>query len=243
MIAKIFASILLQIALPFPGPGTPHTSGPAAAFVQATSCQATAATSCTTPAITVTSGHTIAFCWEVNANSSLSSITISTGTNTLASFTQLFTPVSSSNITIDCRYILSTDATGSTTFTATGTVTNNKTFIVFELSVPTGVDGTVPAPNGVFTAGQTVINCPSYTTTHSNALVICAGVTSSTISSSWTASSGFTIPSGGSVVSAGGSNGAMEYQAGVASGTPLSPTVTPASGTMSGTFGAIFAFN
>jgi len=227
-----------QISLPYPGPGVPST-GPS--FVQATSCHGTTATgACTTSAITVTSGHTLAFCAGQNAVSTLNSLAISTGTNNLASFTQAFTPGSSSGATLDCRYLLSTNATGSTTFTATFSATNNMVLIVYELIVPNGFDGTAPSPVGTFTAGQTTINCPSYTTTHAAALVICAGYSSSGLSSA-TASSGFTIPSGGSVTTAGvGSNGAVEYQARVGGGTALTPSVTITSS--SGTWGATFAF-
>src|SRR6185437_11375167 len=105
-----------QISLPYPGPGVPST-GPS--FVQATSCHGVSVTNCTTPAISVTSGHALAFCTEFNATATLNSMTVSTGTNTLASFTQLFTPQQVSSTSFDCRYLLSTDATGSTTFKAT----------------------------------------------------------------------------------------------------------------------------
>lgn len=227
-----------QISLPYPGPGMPST-GPS--FVQAISCHGTSGTgTCTTSAISVTSGHTLAFCAGQNAVSTLNSLAISTGTNNLASFTQAFTPGSSSGATIDCRYLLSTNATGSTTFTATFSATNNMVLMVFELIVPNGFDGTAPSPVGTFTAGQTVINCPNYTTTHAAALVICAGTSTSGLSSV-TPSTGFTIPTGGSVTTAGvGSNGAMEYQARVGAGTALTPSITITSS--SGTWGATFAF-
>lgn len=238
MILNIAAAILLQIALPFPGPGTPAS----AVFVQATSCEGGSGVgNCTTPAINVTAGHALVFCSLSNGVGTLSSITISTGTNNLASFTQLFTPISSTH-SFDCRWMNNTNATGSTTFKATWSVTNVMEVIVYELIVPIGLDGTVPAVN-TFSTSQTTIACPAYTTVNANALAICAGLSTSGAGvTSYTASTGFTIPSGGSVATNVAPSGALAYRAGVPTGTPLSPSVTPST-SVSFAYGATFAFN
>lgn len=234
------AAAFSQISLGFPGPGAPSV---APSFVQATSCHGGVGTgNCTTPPISVTSGHGLFFCTEYNGSATLSSMTISTGTGTLASFTTLFTPTTINSTSLDCRYLLSTDASGSTTFKATWSATaGTLQLYVYEFVEINGLDATAPAITSSFTTGQTIINCPNYTTTHAGALVVCVGMTTSGLTTA-TASSGFTIPSGGSqVIGAGtGSNGATEYQARVGAGTALTPSITISSA--NGTFGISFAF-
>jgi len=97
--------------------------------------------------------------------------------------------------------------------------------VVYELIVPTGLDGTPPAAQANTT--NTVMACPSYTTSHAAALVICGVHTTAVEGSSFTASSGFTIPTNGqNVDGSNGGTGAMEYQKGVGISTALSPTIT-----------------
>lgn len=217
-------------------------AGPVASFVQATRCQGAGGIgNCTTAAINVTSGHALAFCSESNGNGTLNSLTISTGTNTLASFTNVITPIAAVP-SLDCRWIASTNASGSTTFKATWSVTNVMQIIVFELIVPTGLDGTVPAVT-TYSTTQTTIVCPSYTTVHANAMAFCAGLsTSGTGVTSFTASSGFTIPAGGSNATNAAPSGAIAYEAGITAGTPLSPSVTPNT-SVSFAYAVTFAFS
>lgn len=216
----MIAILLLQISLLFPGPGMPASSGTAASFVQAQVCHGTSVTNCTTPAMTVTPGDTIAFCGMTNAAGTFTAFTPSTGTDTLASFTQVATPIGTSNA-YACFYDLSTTATGSTTFKLTFSASTVLHLVVFELSHVTGVDGTFPA--GRTNASSSTYTCPSYTTVHSNALVICGGGGTSS-QTTISAGTGFTIPANGSQLIA--PNGGMEYQANVGSGVVLNPTFT-----------------
>lgn len=235
----LIAAILLQITLPFPGPGMPAAAGSTASFVNATGCRGASVTNCTTPAINVTAGHAIAFCTQADANATVSAFAPSTGTNTLASFTTLFTPSAGAS-SFDCRYLLSTNASGSTTFTVTWSATTALNLLVYEIIAPTGLDATPPAINIDNSAGHTTITCPNYTTAHANALVICAGMSSSS-ATSYTASSGFTIPTGGENLAGGGSTGAMEYQFAPTLGSAFTPSMTVAA-LSNGSFASSFAF-
>ena len=212
------------------------SAGPAASFVQAQVCHgASGVGNCTTPAMTVTPGDTVGFCGMTNGAATFTSFVQSTGTDTLASFTQVATPVGTTN-TYGCFYKLSTTASGSTTFKLTFSVTNAMHLVVFELSHVTGVDGAFPAGNSNTTS--TTYTCPSYTTAHSNALVIC-GAGGSSNQTTISAGTGFTLPTNGSQVSS--PNGGMEYEANVGSGTVLNPTFTVTS-TSNINFAMTFAF-
>lgn len=236
--------VMLMVSQVSIGQTGPHRkifgSAPVASFVQATGCRGITVTNCTTPAINVTSGHGLVFCAGANNTSTVSSIAISTGTDTLASFTSVFAPQVISGDNLDCRYLLSTTASGSTTFTLTLSANAAFNIIVFEIISSGGLDAVPPALVANTTAGHTAISCPNYTTAHGNALAICWTYSNSS-ATSYVASTGFTIPTGGTNLSSGGSTGAMEYESGVGSGAALTPgmTVSPLS---NASFSSSFAF-
>lgn len=211
----------------------PNASAPVVSpqVVNAISCHAATANpgTCTTAALSVTSGNSLLYCY-FNANAtSLSSLTISTGTDTLASFTDIFTPITTPQ-DVRCGFLLSTTASGSTTFKPTSSGNSASAFVVYQISGATALEATVAAPT-VNAGPLSTVNCPSYTPTHT-VLALCSVGTTSNVSPV-SAGTGFTIATNGSSVTVGGGGGSneiIEYKANVASGTVLNPTMNITSG-------------
>src|SRR5215471_3401598 len=124
----------------------------------AQSC-ANASNACTTPAMNISAGDSIGFCTAANnAATTINNFTMSTGSDTFASFT-LIKRQTGTSLAGECYYKLSPSASGSTTATITWNAGTTTSLVLFTFRNATGLDTT--ATSAAFASGTTPINCPT----------------------------------------------------------------------------------